>query len=114
MDQNYENESPVSRAVRVYVPYWIATARCPPLKYYVIDISGSKEKARFSIPFRSTTKTEKIVFQIAEEEMACGYTIAAAMNFKHLGISASIARAGKEYFGPVQDLSALGDMVILF
>jgi len=57
-------------------------------------------------------KTEKFLFQITQEEMVEGYTIASALNFKLLGISASIARPGKEFYGPVRDLSALGDMVI--
>lgn len=77
-----------------------------------MDMSGRKEKRHFSVPFRSPMKAEKIFFHITHEEMVEGYTLASALNFKLLGISASIATPGKELFGPIKDLSALGDMVI--
>ncbi|ONK73416.1 uncharacterized protein A4U43_C04F31270 [Asparagus officinalis] len=110
LEQNYDKECLISRAVRIHVPYWIASARCPPLKYNLLNLSGRNEKKHFSVPFRSTMKAEKIFLQITQEEMVEGYTIASALTFKFLGISASLAEPGKELFGPVRDLSALGDM----
>lgn len=65
------------------------------------------------IPLSFTTKRIKEVTleEITEEEIHEGATIASALNFKSLGLSASISQAGGEHFGPVKDLSPLGDMV---
>ncbi|XP_073111690.1 uncharacterized protein [Elaeis guineensis] len=110
LEQNYDKDRLIARIVRIYVPYWISIARCPPLLYTVVDLSGRREKRHISVPFHSNIRTEKILWQIREEEMVGGYTIASAMNFKLLGFSASISKPGKECFGPVKDLSPLGDM----
>lgn len=111
LEQNYDKDHLIARVVRIYVPYWISIARFPPLVYTVVDLSGRREKRHLSVPFHSNITTEKILWQIREEEMVGGYTIASAMNFKLLGFSASINKPGKECFGPIKDLSPLGDMV---
>lgn len=110
LEQNYDQDRLTARVLRIYVPYWISIARSPPLVFAVVDISGRREKRHISVPFHSNTRTEKILWQISEEEMVGGYTIASALNFKLLGFSASISKTGNERFGPVKDLSPLGDM----
>lgn len=59
----------------------------------------------------SKTNNEVIYEEITEEEMYQGNTIASALNFKILGLAVSITESGNKQFGPVRDLSALGDMV---
>lgn len=107
---NHDKEKPlVAKIVRVYSPYWLATARCPPLTFRLLDVSG--EKTRKISLFQPKKSNKVILEEITEEEIYEGYTIASALNFKQLGISASITQFGGEHFGPVKDLSPLADMV---
>lgn len=112
LEQNYGKECLVARVIRIYAPYWISSARCPPLNLRFMALPGTRDGTHFLVSFRSYVKTEKLLWEITEEEMVGGYTIASFLNFKLLGLSASISGPGKECFGPVKDLSPLGDMVI--
>ncbi|XP_043697676.1 uncharacterized protein LOC122648528 isoform X2 [Telopea speciosissima] len=100
----------VAKVVRVYAPYWIASARCPSLTYRVVDRSVKRKKRNFSLPFPSKQRNEVILEEITEEEIFDGYSIDSALNFKLVGLSVSISQSGKEQFGPVRDLTPLGDL----
>ncbi|KAF8032759.1 hypothetical protein BT93_D1608 [Corymbia citriodora subsp. variegata] len=109
LDQNYEREQPMlSKAIRVYAPYWFEITRCPPLTLRFIDMGGKKSTRKFALPFHSKKSNGKVFEEIAEEEIYDGHTIASALNFNILGLSAS--SSGEGHFGPVKDLSLLGDM----
>lgn len=111
LDQNDTKEGIMqSKTIRVYSPYWLSISRCPPLIVRLLDLSGKKSTRKISLPFQSKRKNEVILEEISEEEIHEGYTIASALNFKLLGLSASISQSGGENFGPVKDLSPLGDM----
>ena len=71
-----------------------------------------KSTTRLSLPFQSKKSNEVILQEITEEEIYEGYTIDSTLNFKMLGLSAAISQSGLERFGPVADLSPLGDMVL--
>nr|KAJ0195407.1 hypothetical protein LSAT_V11C700349430 [Lactuca sativa] len=62
-------------------------------------------------PFKSKKTNEVILEEITEEEFHEGYTIASALNFKLLGLFASISDNGNDHFGDVTDLSPLADML---
>ena len=100
-----------AKIVRVYAPYWFEIARCPPLTCRLLDITGKSHTRKFSIPFHSKNNNRVILDKIVEEEMHEGKTIASALKFKLLGIAVSISQSGKEHFGPVKELSPLGDLV---
>ncbi|MFS8029949.1 putative vacuolar protein sorting-associated protein [Helianthus anomalus] len=111
LEQNFEIERPLApKILRIYTPYWLTVARCPPLAFRLVDISSKKTKSKVSLPFKSKKTNEVILEEITEEEFHDGYTIASALNFKLLGMSASISDNGNDHFGDVKDLSALGDM----
>ncbi|XAR70581.1 hypothetical protein NMG60_11027484 [Bertholletia excelsa] len=111
LEQNQSKENPlVARTIRVYSPYWFAIARCPPLTLRLLDMAGRKQGRKIAFPFQSKKHNELIHEEITDEEIYEGYTIASALNFKMLGLSVSIAQSGREQFGPVKDLSPLGDM----
>ncbi|XP_071692229.1 uncharacterized protein [Rutidosis leptorrhynchoides] len=111
LEQNFENDRPLApKHLRVYSPYWLTIARCPPLTIRLVDMSAKKVKPKVSLPFKSKKANEVIIEEITEEEFHEGYTIASALNFKLLGMSASISDDGHDHFGDVRDLSALGDM----
>lgn len=115
LEHNFENERPLApKILRVYSPYWLTMARCPPLTFRLVDMSLKKSKSKVSLPFKSKKTNEVILEEITEEEFHDGYTIASALNFKLLGMSASVSDNGSDHFGDVRDLSALGDMVIIF
>lgn len=110
VEQNHEKEqSLLEKIIRVYAPYWFAIARCPPLTLRLLDLTGRRQEWKSSLPFHSKKNNEVIFEEITEEEIFEGYTIASALNFKLLGLSVSITQSGAEQFGPVQDLSPLGD-----
>lgn len=96
--------------IKVYSPYWLGIARCPALSFRLVDVNAKKLKHN-PLSFHTKKITEVILEEITEEEMHDGYTIASALNFKSLGLSASISPSREEHFGPVRDLSPLGDMV---
>lgn len=111
LEQNHDKEDIVAKMIRVYAPCWIVSARCPPLTYRLVDISGRNGKRNLFLPFHSNQSNEKVLRQITEEEVLEGYTIDSALDLRLLGLSVSISRTGKEHFGPVRDLSPLGGMV---
>ncbi|KAF8380627.1 hypothetical protein HHK36_028116 [Tetracentron sinense] len=100
----------VEKVVWVYAAYWIAIARCPPVTCRLLDMSGKRKKWKFPLPLHSKQSSEVILEEITEEEIFEGYTIDSALSFKAVGLSVSISQSGKERFGPVKDLSPLGDM----
>lgn len=111
LEQNYDKEhQPLAKVIRVYAPYWFEIARCPPLTIRLLD-SGKKHTRKISFPFQSRNFTEVVFEDITEEEIYEGHTIASALNFNLLGLSVSISQAGNDHFGPIKDLSPLGDMV---
>jgi vacuolar protein sorting-associated protein 13A/C len=112
IEQNYDQEQPLlAKIIRIYSPYWFEVARCPPLTIRLLDLSGKKDTRKFALPFQSKKKNEALFEEITEEEIIGGRTLASALNFKMLGLSVSIAQSGQEQFGPVEDLSPLGDLV---
>lgn len=112
LEKNYDQEQPLlAKIVRVYAPYWFEVARCPPLTFRLLDLSGKKDTRRFGLHFLSKKKNKVLFEEITEEEIIEGCTLASALNFKMLGLSVSIAQSGQEHFGPVEDLSPLVDMV---
>lgn len=102
----------LAKTIRIYAPYWFSIARCPPLTYRFINIDGKKNKKRIALPFHSSKDSEVILEEITEEEIYDGYTIASALNFNMLGLSVSFT-GDEEEFGPINDLSCLGDMVCI-
>ncbi|KAM6557396.1 hypothetical protein CsatB_004415 [Cannabis sativa] len=111
LEQNFDSEQLLhAKIVKVYAPYWLDIARCPSLTCRLIDITGKKHTRKFSVPFRSKKNNEVVQEEITEEEMHEGHTMTSTLNFKLLGIAVSIAESGNEQFGPIKDLSPLGDM----
>ncbi|PWA96948.1 pleckstrin (PH) domain superfamily protein [Artemisia annua] len=111
LEQNFENERPLApKILRVYSPYWLTIARCPPLTLRLVDVSSKNIKSNVFSPFKKKKVDEVVLEEITDEEFHGGYTIASALNFKLLGISASISDNGNDHFGKAQDLTALGDM----
>ncbi|OMP08179.1 Vacuolar protein sorting-associated protein 62 [Corchorus olitorius] len=111
IDQNYDKERVMmAKTIRVYAPYWVSVSRCPPLTYRLVDVGGKKRKRKIGFLLHSKTKNDGIIEEITDEEMYSGHTIASALNFNFLGLSASITEPSNEHFGPVKDLSPLGDM----
>ncbi|KAJ7944655.1 pleckstrin-likey (PH) domain-containing protein [Quillaja saponaria] len=111
LEQNYDKERLVlAKTIRVYAPYWLVVARCPPLAYRILDMAGKRHTRKIGARFQSKEKNEVILEEITEEEIFEGHTIASALNFNLLALSVAIAQTGKEHFGPVKDLSPLGDM----
>lgn len=72
---------------------------------------SSRRLKKNPLSFQTQRNKEVILQEITKEEILDGYTIASALNFKSLGLSASVCESGGEQFGPVKDLSPLGDMV---
>lgn len=113
LEQNYDKEHPLlAKTIKVYAPYWFSIARCPPLTLKLVDLVGKKHSQKIALPFQSKKINEEIIGEITEEEIYEGYTVASSLIFNLLGLSVSITQSGQEqHFGPVKDLSALGDMV---
>ncbi|CAK9173343.1 unnamed protein product [Ilex paraguariensis] len=111
LEHNHNKESQLqAKIVRIYSPYWFAIARCPSLTLRLIEMAGREPTRKISLPFHSKKYDDVILEEITEEEIYDGYTIASVLNLKLLGLSVSVAQSGKEHFGPVKDLSPLGDM----
>lgn len=111
IEQNNTCEVPLQpKIIKVYSPYWLGVARCPALSFRLFDIDARKFKKN-PLSFHTKRIKEVILEEITDEEIHEGYTIASALNFNSLGLSASIGQSGEEHFGPVKDLSPLGDMV---
>ncbi|XP_042024109.1 uncharacterized protein LOC121771392 [Salvia splendens] len=110
IEQNNSNEVPLQpKIIKVYSPYWFGVARCPALSFRLVDVNARKMKKK-PLSFHTKKIKEVILEEITEEDIHEGYTLASALNFKSLGLSASIGHSGEENFGPVKDLSPLGDM----
>jgi len=113
LEQNYNKEHTLlAKTIRVYAPYWLEVARCPPLTFRLLDMSGKRHMPKVAAQFQTNKKNGLILEEITEEEIYGGYTIASAFNFNILALSVAIAQSGNEHFGPVTDLAPLGDMVM--
>ncbi|KAE9596742.1 putative vacuolar protein sorting-associated protein [Lupinus albus] len=111
LEQNYDKERPLlAKTIRVYAPCWLGAVRCPPLTFRILDMSGKRRIPKIASQSLSDKKNGLVLEEITEEEIYDGYTIASALNFNMLALSVAIAQSGSEHFGPVQDLSPLGDM----
>ncbi|KAK4262505.1 hypothetical protein QN277_028058 [Acacia crassicarpa] len=111
IEQNYDKEHPLlAKTIRVYAPYWLGVARCPPLRYRILDMAGKKHTPKIAAQFQSNKKNASILEEITEEEVYEGHTIASALNFNTLALSVAVAQTGNEHFGPFKDLTPLGDM----
>ncbi|KAM5573225.1 hypothetical protein ABKV19_012985 [Rosa sericea] len=111
LEQNSVEERPLqAKIIRLYAPYWFSIARCPPLTFRLVDIEGKKNTRKIGGLFQSKKINEVVLEEITEEEIYEGHTIASALNFKMLGLAVSIDQSGNKQFGPVKDLSPLGDM----
>ncbi|XP_051144600.1 uncharacterized protein LOC127260739 isoform X2 [Andrographis paniculata] len=110
LEQNSTDERPLQpKVIKVYSPYWVGIARCPPLSFRLVDMSSRKSKTN-PLSFHAKKMQNIILEEITIEEMHEGYTIASALNFKSLGLSASMDQSEGEHFGPLTDLSPLGNM----
>ncbi|EPS64219.1 hypothetical protein M569_10562, partial [Genlisea aurea] len=111
LEHNQLLERPIHpRIIKVYSPYWIWVARCPPLSFRLFPV-GPRGSKKNLLSFRSKRLRETVFEEITEEEIYEGYTMASALNFKSLSLSASIEQeSGGQEFGPPADLSPLGDM----
>jgi len=98
------------KAIRIYVPYWFSVSRCPPVVFKLVDRDERKAR-KISLPLKSRKNDQEIIGKITEDEFHEGYTIASSLNFKVVGLQASIAYPGGESFGPIKNLSPLSDMV---
>nr|XP_027080056.1 uncharacterized protein LOC113703042 isoform X2 [Coffea arabica] len=111
LEQNDTEEGLVqSKVIKVYSPCWLAIAGCPPLTFRLVNFGGKSPSRKIPFPFKSKKSSEVILEEITDEELCEGHTIASALNFKLLGLSASASQSGEEHFGPVKDLSPLNDM----
>ncbi|XP_027361593.1 uncharacterized protein LOC113869468 [Abrus precatorius] len=112
VEQNYDKEHTLlAKTIRVYAPYWLEIARCPPLTFRILDMSGKRHKPqKMAAQFQTNKKNGLVLEEITEEEIYDGYTIASALNFNMLALSVAIAQTGNEHFGPVEDLAPLGDL----
>lgn len=111
LEQNDSKEAFIqSKVIRIYSPYWLAIARCPPITFRLVNFGGKRPAKKIHVPFKSKKGNEVILEEITYDELYEGYTIASALNLKSLGLSASVSQSGEEHFGPVKDLSSLGDM----
>ncbi|KAL2348225.1 hypothetical protein Fmac_002225 [Flemingia macrophylla] len=111
LEQNYDKEHTLlAKTIRLYAPYWLEIARCPPLTFRILDMSGKRHMPKVAAQFQTNKKHGLILEEITEEEIYDGYTIASALNFNILALSVAIAQSGNEHFGPVTDLAPLGDM----
>ncbi|ESW28603.1 hypothetical protein PHAVU_002G003000 [Phaseolus vulgaris] len=111
LEQNFDKEhSLLAKTIRVYAPYWLEVARCPPLTFRILDMSGKRHMPKVAAKFQVNKKNGLILEEITEEEIYDGYTIASAFNFNMLALSVAIAQSGNEHFGPVTNLAPLGDM----
>ncbi|XP_047340404.1 uncharacterized protein LOC124943990 [Impatiens glandulifera] len=111
LEQNDNKERPpLAKIIRVYSPYWITVAQCPPLTFRLLELSITREAHKTAFPFKSRKKNEVLVEEITDEEMCDGCSIASALDFTSLGLSMSIKQSSGDSFGPIKDLSPLADM----
>lgn len=95
LEQNYNKEHTLlAKTIRVYAPYWLEVARCPPLTFRLLDMSGKRHMPKVAAQFQTNKKNGLILEEITEEEIYGGYTIASAFNFNILALSVAIAQSG--------------------
>ncbi|OIT20385.1 hypothetical protein A4A49_38349 [Nicotiana attenuata] len=107
----HTHERPLqAKITKVYAPFWLSVGRCPPITFRLIDLSGRTTK-KIAFPLLSKRNNELVLEEISEEEIYERNTIASVLNFKLLGLSASIKLSSKESFGPVKDLSPMAHWI---
>jgi vacuolar protein sorting-associated protein 13A/C len=113
LEQNYDKERTLlAKTIRVYAPYWLGVARCPPLTFRILETSPKRRMPKIAAQFQTNKKNGSILEEITDEEIYDGHTIVSALNFNMLALSVAVSQLGNEHFGPVKDLASLGDMVM--
>ncbi|KAK7309084.1 hypothetical protein RJT34_05549 [Clitoria ternatea] len=111
LEQNYDKQKALlAKTIKVYAPYWLEVARCPPLTFRILNMSGKRHMPKISSQFKTNKKSGLVLEEITEEEIYNSYTIASALNFNMLALSVAVAQSGNEHFGSAEVLAPLGDM----
>eukprot|EP01018_Ginkgo_biloba_P007916 Gb_35998 [translate_table: standard] len=116
LEHNQDGKEIIAKFLRIYTPYWLECARCPPLQYRLSSIkqmgrSISKERreGHCSPVLITNSGNEKVLEQINEGELQTGYTIMSKFDPKSMGLSVALSGSDKGCFGPATTLSPLSD-----
>ena len=100
---NGGNKDISARVIQFYVPCWLDSSMCPPLKYKLVGRKKSKSDKSWL--------SKKSMDQIDEEDMHQYPTMISSFDCKTMGLAVALSGSESTQFGPVTPLNSLADPV---
>ncbi|BBN04917.1 vacuolar protein sorting-associated protein 13A/C [Marchantia polymorpha subsp. ruderalis] len=111
IEHDHEVKGVAAKVVRIYVPCWLDSAKCPALQFRIIDLSKpGKENG----PDRHTQPQEGITMgrlkeQINQDEMENYQALIPDIDVDTMGLSVAVTSSNPDLFGPISPLSPLNN-----
>jgi vacuolar protein sorting-associated protein 13A/C len=105
---NGGNKDVSARVIQFYVPCWLDSAGCPPLKYKLVGVGNYGRK---KLKSDKSWLSKKSMEQIDEEDMHQYPTMISNFDCKTMGLAVALSGSESTQFGPLTPLNALDDPV---
>jgi hypothetical protein len=113
IQQSNEEKSNATKVIQLYVPYWLDTKKCPPLKYKLVAIGQHADKKGEYTGDLGLRKLKALSADAAADldQMENSPTMLSSFDCRSLELSVALANSAEAVFGPGTPLQALDEAV---
>ncbi len=113
VQQSNEEKSNATKVIQLYVPYWLDTKKCPPLKYKLVAIGQHADKKGEYTGDLGLRKLKALSADAAADldQMENSPTMLSSFDCRSLELSVALANSAEAVFGPGTPLQALDEAV---
>lgn len=108
MQHDRGNQGMSARVIQFYVPCWLDSAKCPSLKYKLVEVDHPGRK---KFKTHRSRGNKKLMEEIDQEDMNEHPTMLSSFECKSVGLAVALSGNGTTNFGPVVSLEPLVDPV---
>lgn len=108
MQHDNGNNDFSARVIQFYVPCWLDSAGCPPLKYKLVAV---EHQGRKKLKSDRSWFSKKSMEEVDEEDMHQYPTMISNFDCKTMGLAVALSGSESTQFGPVASLALLEDPV---
>jgi vacuolar protein sorting-associated protein 13A/C len=111
IQQCNEEKSNAAKVIQLYVPYWLDTKKCPPLKYKLVAIGQHADKKGEYTGDLGLRKLKALSAEAAADldQMENSPTMLSSFDCRSLELSVALADSAEAVFGPATPLQALDE-----
>lgn len=108
MQHDRGNRGMSARVIQFYVPCWLDSAKCPSLKYKLVEVDHPGRK---KFKTHRSRGNKKLMEEIDQEDMNEHPTMLSSFECKSVGLAVALSGNVTTNFGPVVPLEPLADPV---